>query len=1361
METGEQSASAVSRRAVPAAPRNGAGAPLVVSFADGQGLLTLDHHSLGGGLLIVERLEVEIPNLRLPADLTMDAGRLRNRRGRFRGATLAIQPGPIGVHVASRDLAAAGLSDVLVSVDATGAWRLGARARLGGCAAGVTARIAVRRQGQRRLRVAVEDVHLFGFLPVPAPLLAGALLAAVLPPGFDGRPAAELGARTTVRWSADIDLLDLALLETLVAGGWRLPDCSTAALETIASSTERLVLVFGDAAPSAAAESERETEGAAKLIEADGLLGRGDHPGALACLRQAPGETVGPTAARIAERTLQLLLAGAATLAEADALATRMLAGDPASLPALLAQAVVAAERADARRAAERYLAAAEIADRLGHLPDAAFARAAAAALGADTGARAADGGADLVADFGPPGAAPVLVSGVPTPMPLTPSQRLALRCEELVAQGDFVEADRLYGERIDRAADDSTAALLATERARVRLLGPGAAPALSVLRTIPPRTAPEEALVLRADLGERLSSLDDALPALEELAARAGAAGETAAQNEFSARADALRVRVLGRAPTPVDELERTLGAHPTDGAAADELAAAYLAVEDPRARIEALGGLLRRALSLSPARRTQLYASLGETAESIGDLAEAEQAYWRAATIEADPRLRADHLVARARVLLARGDVQTALADLEEALARAPDHPAALALAADTAFAQQDWPHARQLYAALAGAPGAADVISREQLMVRRAELAEAAGDDAEAETCYREVAILDPRNIEARRVLGEIALRRQDLGGGALRLEEVLRLLPLDALDELLDVRLSLGSVYVQLEDWSSAKYYLELVLAQDPARVPALELLVGAYLQLGLAKEAAVACERLARLYGEPAKRARILYRKGEILRAELGDDDAAFDAFLKASDIDPRFTPTMVRLIEYFWRQGDFLALAEVAADLVKASPPAAHADPALGARIAVGTALAGRPLPAMPGPRGGATPALGRHAVAAGSASDAEARAAAQAVAEAGDHLESQPLEMVDLALTALAAWAGEAVLPKLVPALAAAVEEDPARVGPVRALARIADRRQQPALARALYALLAFVDPSDAATDRLRALGPAPAVTPEALQAFGPSVHPDSGGPLRAALVAMAAALQGFGSESPPSGGAQLRPARAAGLRRLGQLLQAPPFAATVAAPASAQAPAGEPPPIVVSPTRPAMLLVSEDAAALPEREWGFAAGRALEELRSGLPSVARLSADELRSFLGGVAAALAGAPAPGEPTAEAAARWFTASDAIAELPVGEARARLAADVQAVLGGPLDWAAFRAGSAHTSNRVGLLACGSPQDALAVLARGDNFIATAPDEEERRAARRAFLRGPTARELVRYLLSGAYEQAVAPPPAAS
>ncbi len=873
---------------------------------------------------------------------------------------------------------------------------------------------------------------------------------------------------------------------------------------------------------------------------------------------------------------------------------------------------------------------------------------------------------------------------------------------------------------------------MIATERARLRLVSAdaagidGAASALEVLREVAPAAMPEDGLVLRADLGEQQASLDDALPALEELRARARAAAHGPAIAEYEARITEVLARLGEPLPRTQAELEEALAANPTDATAAEELAVLYAQIPDARERAEALASLLRRALGLPPDRRKAIYAVLGESAEASGDLERAEQAYWRAATIEAEPALRANYLVSQARVLLARGEVQTAMSELEEAIARVPHHAGALALLADLTFRTQDWTRARQLYAELEVAPDAALAIARETLVHRRAVLADAQGDSADAEAFYRELAILNPRHADARRALADIALHRGDFGAAAVRLEEVLRLLPTNATAELIDVRQRLGAVYVQLGDWGSARYTLELVLAQDPTRQSSLELLVEVYERLGLFKEAAAACVRLARLNFDPTRRAAILHRQGEILRVHLGDEAGAFDAYLKSSDLDPRYVPTMVRLVPYFWAEGDFSSLGDIATDLETAnfSP---DDDLELAVQLALGAAFA------KPGRRTRWS-LRGR---------PFDAAVAARALAQLGATRGATP-ESLDTALDSVLEWAGPAPADApLVPALADLVTDDPAATGALRVLARQADRTGGKVVARTVYALLSFTDPGDkTAAERLRALGVAASATSADLRVDGPADHPGVARPLRRALAALAMPLLGLGDEPSVVAG-ELAAARAEELRRLGDRLGAPDVVAVVE---KSDVPGVK---VVASGARPTQLRVTSAAAALPDAAWTFLAARALEEARSGLVGLRRLDASARMEALAGAQAALLGETPDGD-SARAAARLVT--DAVETLPPGAARERLVGDLRQVLSAPPDWEELARAAAHTANRVGLLACGDPAVALAALAREEAQPAkgAAADAE----ARRAFLRSNAASELVKFMLSPGYANAV-------
>ena len=166
-----------------------------------------------------------------------------------------------------------------------------------------------------------------------------------------------------------------------------------------------------------------------------------------------------------------------------------------------------------------------------------------------------------------------------------------------------------------------------------------------------------------------------------------------------------------------------------------------------------------------------------------------------------------------------------------------------------------------------------------------------------------------------------------------------------MPLDALDELLDVREKLGRVHIGLHDWGAARRDLESVLGQDPGRVSTLEQLTDVYLRLQLFEEAATSCEHLSRLHGEMTKRAGALFRRGEILHDELGDEPRAFDSWLKASDLDPTFVPTSVRLATAFWLRGAFDDVADMADEITKAGAMA-DLPLTLRLRLTAGVALA-------------------------------------------------------------------------------------------------------------------------------------------------------------------------------------------------------------------------------------------------------------------------------------------------------------------------------------------------------------------------------------------------------------------------------
>lgn len=803
---------------------------------------------------------------------------------------------------------------------------------------------------------------------------------------------------------------------------------------------------------------------------------------------------------------------------------------------------------------------------------------------------------------------------------------------------------------------------------------------------------------------------------------------------------------RALSLDPAHVEALEAmdALTAETGDFARLAEVLEKKLevAARGPRAQ----KAILDRLLDLYTQRLHQDDAA-ARTRARLDDLDDGEPAadrtYWRETEAEAEPALRANALVAKARVALAQGDLAGAVAELDAALADAPQHPHALAMAGDLAFRRQDWRRARDLYGALERAPGASEAIRHEQLVQRRAALAQRTGDLAEAEALYRELAILNPQSVEAHRALSELALARGDTATAALRLEDLLRLLPPGSLGERAELRHRLGAIYAETGDWSAARSVLELIADHDPGRLPALELLLQAYQKLDLAREAAELCGRLARLYPDRGRRAAILYRQAEIQRTRLGDEAAALDAYLRSSDADHRFIPSRRRLVDHFWSEGNLEAVAELAGELADTSlSPEADGD--LVARLSM--AVAGPGSPSSPRVAFDAHPAL--------------AAAAAGALAEAGDRAAASGLDAIETILDPLLArarfWTGPSGEQALADGLVTLLLDDPGRPGPSLMLGNLAARIRRPALARAAYALSAFVDPQGVAAYLLEGLPPPEPPRPDMLRVGSPVDHPSATGPARRALSRLAPALLGLNvtqAAPKPVEGSGLAPARATELRRIADLLAAPPF---VVAP-DEQAlrttqPSGDRRRVRLVPTQPAGLLISPNASSLGPAAWSFVAGRAIEALRSGLVTAGLNGTDGLARIFEGARAGLGGAPAE-DPAAQRLAEWLSRPEQLLMLGGADTRAELRADVEAALGALPDWEAFRRGIRHTCNRVGVLVCGQPVAALEVIAEAE----TVGDDDDGldATARAELLRSPAVRELIAFLLSPVFESAVA------
>jgi|GEM_PF-3146714 len=1286
-----------------------------------------------------EALELDVPAGVL-ASGNGDSGTLKTRRLRLREAILATEPGRLQAGLRACVGSGSGFSDLRVWIAAGVPW-IGGRVTIGNRGAPFTMRVALqaRAGGARRLAVFLGDVRLYAPLPLPAPLVGSALARAIVAGCAVASPSRSPSLATR-EGGVDVDPLELALVPALVGSGWRMPLLDPAPLREVALPAESpgaeatLRLSYGGVVPiehaPPACESWLEGERLpAALAGAERALFAGD-------VRAAEEAYRAHLAARPEELAAQarlVALAAPAGTAVLDAGARALVQAWPEFLPGWLYAALGAWQGGEREAAAACFLRASALAAARGEQEDARLAAEAAAAVRDGAPPEAASGAGTIVAGDD---------SGVPAAFVASVAHALMT--------GHRAWAEAAIDEHLRSHDDPARRGVLHAELAEALLAaGGGPALALATLTDVSLAGSSDHGLELRADLAERQGSRAEAARTLGELHTRALAAGDQARARVLADR----QARMV--APAIATPVPRMIEANDS-GDVTGRTAAVYATEKDTQARSGKLATLLRDFDRLPPERRRSAYASFGRVAESRGDLEQAEEAYRRAVAASVDgggervtdvaarPDQRAEFLIAHARLLVSRGNDRLAASELDEALRLAPDAASGLAARAELAFRAHDWRLARALYQKLDGAPGAADVLARETLVHRRAVLARDAGDDLVAEACFRELAILDPRQVEARQALAELAIRRGDRAAAVQRLEEVLRLLPLDAVDTALTVREQLGQLHTELEDWSAVRYYQELILAQEPGRVAALERLIDALCRLELFEEAAAACQRLSRLHPEPEKRAEALHRQGELLLERLHDEPRAFEAFLKASDLAPAFVPTAFRLVSGFWTRGRFGEVAEVASEVARTGA-LARAPLLIRLRAALAAAIAGH----EPAPISATGIEDGRE----------HPRLLAHALAEAAQHLGAATPATLEPAVKLMLGAGGSearATLASVTAALSAMLADDPTVAGGGAALALgwLSDRRDEPATARPLYALAAFLNGASGVAARLDQLGPCPPASAASLALAGGNDHPGVGGtaaPLRRALGALAHGLAGFGplaTPPAPAGELALPDARRQAWHDLAKTMATPTLELAVA---EARASESEDEDVTALATRPALVSIPRALTALPDDELTFLVTRAFDQLRAGLAlvdAVTTREAREVEALLRGAAAALAGRAPPDLPQARAAAAELSSPDRLAALVGSAPKPRVAGDLLLAEEALVGWEGFRGAALLASDRFALLACRSPLAALRALFRGHQ--GDEPSEGERRAA---FLRSPRARELVSFLISPAYADA--------
>ncbi|HVK72570.1 MAG TPA: hypothetical protein VM734_04595 [Kofleriaceae bacterium] len=330
------------------------------------------------------------------------------------------------------------------------------------------------------------------------------------------------------------------------------------------------------------------------------------------------------------------------------------------------------------------------------------------------------------------------------------------------------------------------------------------------------------------------------------------------------------------------------------------------------------AMENAARNLVALQPGH-PHAFRILFERAEARSDWAAAADLLSSRASAEADPTEQASQWFELGRLHLERrADPRAARAAWERALAADAGFAPALDALAELAYRERDLATAADLYARL---PVNASRLPGEVLMLRRAELAEALGDDARALTLAQGAARINPSRRDVYATCARLAQKLGDLDAAIRASRSALELIVPDDVEAVTAARYDLAELCRRAGDTIGAVYYHELVLAEEPHHARALEALTELYVERGNWGGAARALRTLAGLTGAPDRKAALLHRLGELTLARLGDVAAADDAFLRASDLDPAHVPTLRRLIDVYWRADDPAALLDVAQDL--------------------------------------------------------------------------------------------------------------------------------------------------------------------------------------------------------------------------------------------------------------------------------------------------------------------------------------------------------------------------------------------------------------------------------------------------------
>ena len=854
-------------------------APAPVGFAltvvEGSAVLALET-PLVSAVGTVLSLALEVPDLRFPFDLSGGVARFRHRRCRLRELTFRLEARKLAGWLGEVPLADFGIFEPALSFQERTVC-FSARAAVGGHSAEVTLRAEILVGPGSSLGLSFDDVRVYGFLPIPGPLLVEALYRAfcrALPwLRLDPALLEPMGA-TAVR----VDLLQALLVGLLPARSWRVPVRQGMALVSCQAVDGDLLLRF--ARPERDAEAKPPPDpwlGARaaweKYAVAEASLASGDLAGARALYRRALSRAPQPL---VFARLVQLMVASQEGLGEVAEVVARAQKQLPDWEPGRLALALAA--------------------EAGGRFAEAALGFASLAARAAEGKALADEVAALLAAArcWGRAGDAERAIQALLSALERAPDHPGAIRAlrERLLAQDQEERWDQILAFLRQRSAEafkpETRAALLADTG--TVLLERGGDPERA-------RQCFEQAVRLFAGEAQAWEGL--------------GRVELGAGQNRPAAEA-----------------FERARSIHAKGGLSKGQARAELWLGRLAEASGDLEGALLRfaRAMDLDGASSEACF-SAGDVAGRLGRLEEAMGAFKQvvAQAASVDERVQALRRLAAVE-RDGHGDTVAARLLLEQALSEKPEDFGALEdlerlLSAGGQLEELAWPLRR----ARSRASDAAAQARLAQLFCR---VGRATGDTALLEEGLWWLAEL--RSEEGRGALLELAALVEDTADESqqARLAELLEAFwhadadsDSDSVDGALACRLA--ALRAKLGDVAGAEDLAHQALAGPLEGAPAKEawdLLARLALlrdDPAAAAAAYVAGAEDSRVSDEPVARAGRLVAAGQLTTEELRDPGEAVSLFERALSLDPENQPAHLGLGEALLRLGRWQAAAGI------------------------------------------------------------------------------------------------------------------------------------------------------------------------------------------------------------------------------------------------------------------------------------------------------------------------------------------------------------------------------------------------------------------------------------------------------------